>query len=128
VCVTAVLAVLIGLVQVAGPWLCCCPSARAVAPKPPAPADVCPLCHGCPPADDAPQPAVPPPCPCGGKAVEAVLPAKAEPVAEAPDQPSGAAVEPARVDGHPSPCMAAQSPLPFLPPGTRLFVHHVLRC
>lgn len=121
------LAILVGLAQVAGPWLCCCGSARAATPVQTAPVDECPVCakKRTPPAD---TPKVPEPCPCGGKAVEPAPRAKPEPVAAAlPDLPAVSVPADAPVVALPLPPVGV-SDLPFLPPGTRQFVHHVLRC
>ena len=125
------LAMLVGLAQVAGPWLCCCVQARAATPAAAAPARVesCPHCRQKlpePPAE--PTPRLPDPCPCGGKAVEPAPPAKPEPVV-AFDLNPPAFVGPASapVAAVPLPPVGV-SELPILPPGARLFVHHVLRC
>ncbi len=125
------LAVLIGLAQVAGPWLCCCVTARAATPNAstPAPVDCCPHCSKALPELPAkPTPGLPEPCPCGGKATEVTPPAKPDLAAALDfDVPaiSTSFAGPAVVVPLP-PC--GLSRLPFLPPGTRLFVHHVLRC
>ncbi len=121
------LAILVGLLQVAGPWLCCCGSARAATPAAVSkPVETCPHCR-CQSEPPAEPPALPDPCPCGGTTVEPAPPAKPEPVvAVLPDAPAvvPAAAGPTAV----LPPPAGVSDLPFLPPGTRLFVHHVLRC
>lgn len=125
------LAMLVGLAQVAGPWLCCCGPARAATPAAvtPAPAETCPHCK-CK-ATELPakqSPTLPDPCPCGGKATEPAPPAKTEPaVAFDLDPPAfvGPVARPAAVVLLPP---VGVSELPFLPPGARLYVHHVLRC
>ena len=122
---------LVGLAQVAGPWLCCCVSARAAVPAATAaPVETCPHCKGKPtepPADPAPR--LPAPCPCGGKVVEPVVPAKADPLDPLAFDPPAAAFDAATFSrAAPVVSTAGVSDLPFLPPGTRLFVHHALRC
>lgn len=130
------LALLIGLAQVAGPWLCCCVSARAAVPvvaeRPAPPVEVCPHCKSKLPEPPAkPASGLPDPCPCGGKAaVEPVVPAKPESLDPfALDPPAApACFAPVLLPLVPLPPPTGVSDLPFLPPGARLFVHHVLRC
>lgn len=133
------LALVVGLTQVAGPWLCCCVSACAAVPaaavRPAAPpVEVCPHCKSKLPAPPVePAPGLPDPCPCGGKAaVEPVVPAKPEtldPFAlDPPAAPVFFAAVPVPVPLVTHPPAAGVTDLPFLPPGARLFVHHALRC
>lgn len=124
-------AILVGLGQVAGPWLCCCPTARTAAPAvASAPAEpTCPQCRKL--ASESPQgptSGLPDPCPCGGSAVlMPVTPVTTGPaVAFTFDDPAILPTVPA-VGVTPVPAVGV-SELPFLPPGARLFVHHVLRC
>jgi hypothetical protein len=133
--VRALLALLVGLAQVAGPWLCPCVSACAASPvaRPATPpAEVCPHCKSELPEPPAKSPpGLPDPCPCGGKATaEPVVPAKPEsldPFAfDPPAAPIFFAAVPVPLVAHPP--AAGVIDLPFLPPGARLFVHHVLRC
>lgn len=129
------LALLIGLAQVAGPWLCCCVPARAVpvvAERPAPPVEACPHCKAKLPEPPAkPASGLPDPCPCGGAAAfEPVVPAKAESLDLFALDPL---VAPAFFAAVPlplvvSPPAAGVCDLPFLPPGTRLYVHHALRC
>lgn len=124
------LAMLVGLTQVAGPWLCVCGPARATTAAPVAPVERCPLCDCTPstPPTDQP-PGLPAPCPCGGKVLAPVGPAKQPDALAAfaldPPAVAFAAAGPAAIV---VPSAAGVNELPFLPPGTRLFVHHVLRC
>ncbi len=122
------LAMLVGLAQVAGPWLCCCVTARAASPAAVQPVEACPHCR-CksePPANPAPQ--LPDPCPCGGKAMEPAPPAKPEAATAAlPDLLPAVAPPAGPVAALALPPVGV-SELSFLPPGTRQFVHHVLHC
>lgn len=118
------LAILVGLAQLAGPWLCCCESARAAQPV-----ETCPHCAAkLPPPAEKPAPTLPEPCPCGGKAMEPAPPAKLEAAAAVlPDLAPVVAPAIGPVAVFPL-SLVGVSELPFLPPGTRQFVHHVLRC
>ncbi len=150
-----VLAILIGLTQVAGPLLCCCVQARLFAIPSPcctaghrqtadAPEPKC-CCRakadpgpdaGCGPAHPADTPAGDPDqCPCGCRAGEVILPAVLDPT---PTSRAGD-LHPAPVFGpladHPAAITTASATdlsgvtdLPFLSTETRLFAHHVLRC
>ena len=121
-------AMLVGLAQVAGPWLCCCVVPRAVAAAPAAcDADACPCCQTKPAESPAKRsPALP--CPCGGEVVPPAPPAKPE-LTVTFDRDPPPVCYPAAGPAIALPVSpAGLSDLPFLPPGTRLFVHHVLRC
>ena len=151
-----VLAILVALVQVAGPWLCCCGPARlfgsaqvsipaAVAQAEPEPEPACPHCkaakqtaksipapakqHPCP--DDR----TPDRCPCGGVAYqqppavvsEAGLDFRFEPsVLVATFLPAAELLLPGQPAGMGH--SGGVSDLPFLTTEHRLFVHHALRC
>jgi hypothetical protein len=140
------LAILIAVVQLVGPWLCCCGPARVVAafarsktetdPTPPAKPH-CPLC-----AQSEPKPAPtpekkPPPtdrCPCGGAEFVAL------PVTlwKSDDVPTagGPVWEPAsftplysfRVESVVLSGDEGLRELPHLTTADRLYAHHVLRC
>ncbi len=137
------LAILIAVVQLAGPWLCCCGPARVVAafarskteanPTPPAKPH-CPLC-----AQSEPKPAPekkptePQRCPCGGAEFVA-LPVtlwKADdgPTAGVPvwEPPPLAPLYSFRVQSV-SGADAGLRQLPLLTTADRLYAHHVLRC
>lgn len=146
----AALAIFVAVVQVAGPWLCCCGPAHAfaavTAPVKSATetASGCPICaklaaekgqrEAVAPAKPTPySPCLPNPCQAGGVTLEAAPPATLETavdsllafVAEigfAP--PTIQAFTPIAV----APPPVGVSELPFLPPGDRTRVHHVLHC
>lgn len=138
------LAILIAVVQLAGPWLCCCGPARVVAafarsksetlPTPPAKPH-CPLC-----AQSEPKPAPTPDkkptppdrCPCGGAEFVALPVAKAD---EFPatdwsqwQTPSFALVYSFRVVSVGVAGVPGLRELPHLTTADRLYAHHVLRC
>ncbi len=136
---TTAFSIWLALVQLLGPWLCCCPAAPvpASAASPSAPADACPLCRKAPVAPAKPTPAPPAkPCPCVG--LQAVTEAGALRTPSATEElgavhfdadwPNAVAFDPSagRADAtppaEPRPLNAAS-----LPPGTRLRVHHALR-
>ena len=123
------LAILVGLAQVAGPWLCCCVTARVATPARVSPVETCPHCaKKLPPPAEKPAPALPDPCPCGGVVMEPAPPAKPEAATAAlPDLLPAVAPPTGPVVAFALPPVGV-SELPFLPPGTRQFVHHVLRC
>ena len=140
------LAILIAVVQLAGPWLCCCGPARVVAafartetetrPTPPAPPH-CPLC-----AQSEPKPAPTPEkkptepqrCPCGGAEFVAlpVALSKADdgPTAGVPlwEPPAFALLYPFRVQSVVPLGDVGLRELPHLTTADRLYAHHVLRC
>jgi hypothetical protein len=139
------LAIVMTVAQLAGPWLCCCGSARVavavggpVSNAPPVGEPShggCPHCPKdaptCPPADDTPNaPHVPDRCPCGGvlaTAVPADKPSVPTPdrllvgVSVEPPQPVASAVAA-------PPAVVGCRELPHLTTADRLFAHHVLRC
>jgi hypothetical protein len=147
----------VAVVQVAGPWLCCCGPAHAfAAAAAPVNAEAAPVSEppsGCPvcaklaaekgqreavapavPHHPSPTPpVVPERCPCGGATIEAAPPATLETAADSLLAfVAGLGFVPALV---PVPAAVASelptagvSDLPFLPPGTRTRVHHVLHC
>ncbi len=151
------LAIFVAVVQVAGPWLCCCGPVHAFAAAS-VPAQVqsefapTPEPSGCPvcaklaadkgqreavapavPTHPTPHaPTVPEPCPCGGVVLDTAPPAALETgadsllafVADLGGLPLARAVAPVAV-ARPA---GGLSDLPFLPPGTRTRVHHVLHC
>jgi hypothetical protein len=140
------LAILIAVVQLAGPWLCCCGPARVVAafartktetrPTPPAPPH-CPLC-----AQSEPNPAPTPEkkpvqpdrCPCGGAEFVAlpVSLAKADdgPAVGVPqwEPPSITPLYSFRVRSVALSGDEGLRELPTLTTADRLYAHHVLRC
>lgn len=143
-------AILVTVAQVAGPWLCCCGPARAFASAPTAtkpvevPADHCPLCAKAKPTGDAAEPAAPSnpgptlpgrcPC-CATKLADALAfePSRsfdATPAALGFFPPTLAALCPtADVPAPPAiDALPGTSDLPFLTADTRLFTHHALRC
>ena len=142
------LVILIAVVQVAGPWLCCCGPARLVAgitgksqAKPVVAAPVkkttsydCPHCKksqlpATPGSGDSTPVPVPDQCPCGGVELVAV---PSEPPVEVA---TPVAVEPFAFAAFSAPVISlavASVPglreLPNLTVHDRLFKHHVLRC
>lgn len=138
------LAILIAVVQLGGPWLCCCGPGKVVAafarsrsettPPPPVKPH-CPLC-----AQSEPKPAPTPEqkptqperCPCGGAEFVALPVAKADdgPVAGWPqwEPPALALVNPFRVESVRGSDVAGLREVPTLTTADRLYAHHVLRC
>lgn len=134
------LAVLVGLAQVAGPWLgsCCCGPATTVAAVTPIEPAACPHCpcQPTPTPDDAPVkpcPQGPQPC-CVKVPVVADLPVRPAvewdrllavestvPVLLTPAVPTASAVDL-------SAWAAGRAELPFLPMSVRLYTHHALLC
>lgn len=148
-----ILAIVVAVTQVAGPWLCCCGPTRAVAVavKPrknssdesPKPLSGCPLCAKlC--GGTVVSPAVPvlpiqhpsnlpDPCPCGGVTLDVAAPAVLDPSDSLGEFAASLAFsDPAlpepvvRLVAEPRP--PHLSDVPFLPPGERTRVHHVLHC
>lgn len=160
-----ILAIVVTVMQVAGPWLCCCGPARVIAAAPamPLPDRATPPAAGCPvcaklsaekavsaavPAKpvrpfegraflagdrDRQSPPLPEPCPCGGVTLEVAAPAVLDPsdslgeFAAALAFPVLAPLE-LFVRLVPEPRPPHLSDVPFLPPGVRTRVHHVLHC
>ena len=144
------LVILIAVVQVAGPWLCCCgpvrlaagiagkpePKSVAAAPVKKATSYDCPHCKkleslATPVPTDATPVSSPDQCPCGGVELVAV---PAEPPVEVA-VPFAVAVEPFGFGAFSAPVVSlavASVPglreLPNLTAHDRLFKHHVLRC
>jgi hypothetical protein len=141
-----VLAIVLTVAQLAGPWLCCCGPARvakAVAgPETKAPPVNDPAHGGCPhckkeaptppPPSDAPAkgPHAPDRCPCGG-VLASVVPADKPAVVTADALLVVVSVEPPQavplVSVSP-PAVAGLRELPHLTTAERLYAHHVLRC
>ena len=133
------LAILVGVVQVAGPLLCCCLPARLAAAPVERSAPAEPVCPHYRPVKSAEPNApaerdrspLPHHCPCGGKSLQAVTPKLIEPSS---DLELTGLVLPSLVlfpVVQPSPrpvAVAGVSDLPFLSTQTRLFTHHALRC
>ena len=128
----------LALVQLLGPWLCCCPAAPApVAASPSAPADACPLCRKAPAAPAKPAPAPPAkPCPCVG--LQAITEAGALRTPSATEElgavhfdadwANAAAFDASagRADGV-APAEPRSPNSASLPREVRLWVHHALR-
>lgn len=149
-----ILAMLVALVQVAGPWLCCCGPARlfAAAPAPvvattaqagPEPEPACPHCKAAKqqaspaPAKHAPCPdnRTPDRCPCGGVAYQQAPAVVSDTGSDLRFEPSTTVATFLTVAELLPPCLPADvgvtgglSDLPFLTAEHRLFSHHALRC
>lgn len=143
------LAILIAVVQLAGPWLCCCGPARVfavcartdtIAPpesSPPALTHQCPLCaqsESKPAPAPEKKPAQPERCPCGGAEFIAlpVATSKADdgPTANVPlwEPPTVAPLYSFRVASAVRLDDRGLRELPTLTTADRLYAHHVLRC
>lgn len=146
-----VLAIVVALVQMAGPWLCCCGPSRLFAPTLPIragsePASICSHCSPTGPdvttsahvpgqRSSYPRDPVPSDCPCADHAYQ-----QAPAVVSESDlglRPYGETqvVEFVTTAELLPPCLPADigviaslSDLPFLSTAHRLFVHHALRC
>lgn len=137
------LAVLIGLVQMAGPWLCCCcrPVAPAVAPVT-APAPERPACpHCCTPAKSTPDAPAEPACPtesrlcCSQVMKAATVPADAAAdwarllaLGDFPPVATNGPPADAAADPDLAAWVATAFDSPFLTTAERLYAHHVLLC
>lgn len=147
-----VLAILVVVVQVAGPWLCCCgmpqlfardASCCAAPVAPPKAEPDCPMCKHLQkkegtaksdPAHPSHDGGFPEPCPMGGKSFEALPLTVAD--SGHPSQNDFLADASATLtvaEWTPSASVAIDrgenlSELPFLPTEARLFAHHALRC
>lgn len=137
-----VLAILVGVVQAAGPLLCCCLPARLAAATP-APVEqtlpaepVCPHCKTPKPEPTAPgterkESPLPHRCPCGGQSVQAATPQLIQPQSDQGPVGLGVAGPVLASDAElprPSVTPGGVSDLPFLTTQARLYSHHALRC
>lgn len=136
------LVILIAVVQVAGPWLCCCGAARVMATSsvvarqnsPAAPDAVgCSKCPHCPKSQTPvePLPHEPEPCPCGGIELLAVPTERSAEIAEVLTvtvEPFGFAVLTAPVVSRSVTSVPGLRELPNLTTHDLLYKHHVLRC
>ncbi|MFO0850030.1 MAG: hypothetical protein U0871_15970 [Gemmataceae bacterium] len=136
------LAILVGVVQAAGPLLCCCLPARLAAAtpapvEPTLPAE--PVCSHCrtakpepaAPAKDHKKPPVPHRCPCGGQSVQAATPKLIQPPSDL--EPVGLTPAVSSLVSNAGLPRASVAPsgvsdLPFLTTDARLYTHHALRC
>ncbi len=134
------LAILVGLVQAAGPLLCCCLPARLSAA--PAPVESLPSEPACPHCLTA-KPEAPTPgeerrdaptrhhCPCGGQSLQAATPKLIQPPSDLGPVGLTPAVSSLVSDielPRPSVAPSGVSDLPFLTTDARLYTHHALRC
>lgn len=134
------LVILIAVVQVAGPWLCCCGPARMMGAVPairkttvaPVPVSIdCPHCRKSEvPANPMP-PHEPESCPCGGVellAVPAERPTEMAVAFTSTVEPFGFAVLVAPVVSQSVASVPGLRELPNLTVHDLLYKHHVLRC
>jgi hypothetical protein len=132
-----VLAIVLSVAHLAGPWLCCCgPLAKAVVVAPArttAPEGGCPHCpsdHPPAPLESPKPPKVPARCPCC-EVTATALPADKPQVPTADSLLVVVAVEPTQPLAVVSVSLGEVTglrELPHLTTADRLFAHHVLRC
>lgn len=130
-----VLAIVLSVAYVAGPWLCCCgPLATATAAaqvkQAPAPEGGCPHCKSEHPPESPKPSKAPERCPCCEVVATAVP-------ADKPQVPSAKSLLVVVTVGPPQPLAVVSAPageltglreLPHMTTADRLFTHHVLRC